>query len=268
MEKYLKEFVDLSVMYAPKVLGALAVLVVGLFIIKIIRKSLAKLFEKRKMDPSLSSFLISLINILLQALLWISILSMVGIAMTSFIAILGAAGLAIGMALTGTLQNFAGGVMILLFRPFRVGDYIETQGIAGLVKEIQMFNTILKTPDNKTIIVPNAQLSNTIMTNYSTETQRRIDITVGIGYGDDVAKAEQVLNDLFAQNDKILKEPNPFVGVVELGDSSVNLAVRVWVNSPDYWDVYFWLNRTIYEEFSRQDINIPYPQLDVHLSQD
>ncbi len=265
MEKYLNQLLDLVVLYAPKVLGALAVLVVGLFLIKIIRKSLRHLFEKRKMDPSLSSFLISLIDILLQALLWISILSMVGIAMTSFIAILGAAGLAIGMALTGTLQNFAGGVMILLFRPFRVGDYIESQGIAGVVQEIQIFNTILKTPDNKVIIVPNAQLSNTIMTNYSKEPQRRVDLTVGIGYGDDVAKAEQVLNEIFAKNDKILKDPAPFIGVAELGDSSVNLAVRVWVNSADYWDVFFWLNRTIYEEFTKQGINIPYPQMDVHL---
>ncbi len=268
MEKYITQLTHLFVAYAPRVLGAIVVLVIGLFLIKIIKKSLRKLFEKRKMEPSLSSFLISLIDILLQALLWISILSMVGIAMTSFIAILGAAGLAIGMALTGTLQNFAGGVMILLFRPFRVGDYIESQGIAGVVKEIQIFNTIIKTPDNKTIIVPNANLSNTITTNYSTEPLRRVDISVGIGYGEDIARAEAVLGDIFKQNEKILKDPAPFIGVAELADSSVNLAIRVWTKSADYWDVFFWLNRTIYEEFTRQGISIPYPQLDVHLTKE
>ena len=265
---YLKQIIDLLVLYAPKVVGAIAVLLVGLFIIKLFKKGLKKAFEKKKMDPGLSGFLLSLITILLNVLLWISILSMVGIQMTSFIAILGAAGLAIGMALTGTLQNFAGGVMILLFKPFRVGDYIETQGIAGVVSEIQIFNTIIKTPDNKTIIVPNANLSNTIMTNYSTEPQRRVDFTFGIGYGDDVAKAEQVLKSIINANDKILKAPEPFIAVSELADSSVNLAVRVWVNGADYWDVFFDMNRKVYEEFTKEGLNIPYPQMDVHFHQD
>ncbi len=253
--------------YAPRVGGALLVLILGYIVIKLIVKGTNKVFTKKKMDPGLQSFLKSMINILLQALLWISVLGMVGIEMTSFIAILGTAGLAIGMALTGTLQNFAAGVMILLFKPFRVGDVIEAQGVTGAVNEIQIFNTILKTPDNKTIIVPNAQLSNVLMTNYTTEPQRRVDWTFGIGYGDDVAKAEEVLNKLIAEDARILKDPEPFIAVGELADSSVNLTVRVWVKTADYWGVFFDMNRKVYEEFTKEGLNIPYPQMDVHLHQ-
>ncbi len=267
METYLDKMKELIVLYSPKLAGAIGVLIVGLFVIKMVMKGMNKLFEKKKMDPSLRGFLRSLMNIGLQALLWISVLGMVGIQMTSFIAILGAAGLAVGMALTGTLQNFAGGVMILLFKPFKVGDYIETQGVAGVVSEIQIFNTIIKTPDNKTIIVPNSNLSNTIMTNYSTEEQRRVDWTFGIGYGDKVAEAEALLKELISADGRILSEPEAFIGVSELADSSVNLVVRVWVKGEDYWGVYFDMNRKVYEEFSEKGINIPYPQLDVHLHQ-
>ncbi|MBN2893307.1 MAG: mechanosensitive ion channel [Bacteroidales bacterium] len=265
MEEYLDKVIELLVLYGPKLIGAIFVLIIGLIVIKLIKKGVAKIFAKKEFDQSLQSFLKSMIGIVLQALLWISVLGMVGIQMTSFIAILGAAGLAIGMALTGTLQNFAGGVMILLFKPFKVGDVIEAQGVVGAVKQIQIFNTILNTPDNKTIIIPNAQLSNTLMTNYSTEPQRRVDWTFGIGYGDNVDKAQEVLNNLISQDQRILKNPEHFIAVSALADSSVNLVVRAWVSGADYWGVFFDMNKKVYEEFSKAGLNIPFPQMDVHV---
>jgi small conductance mechanosensitive channel len=192
---------------------------------------------------------------------------MLGIHMTSFIAVLGALGLAVGMALSGTLQNFAGGVMLLIFKPFKVGDYIEAQGYSGSVKEIQIFNTILNTPDKKTIIIPNGGLSTNAMTNYSTEPLRRVDFTFGIGYGDDIDKARKIILDVIAQDQRILKDPAPFVGVVSLGDSSVNLTTRVWANAADYWNIFFFLNETVKKTFDQQGISIPFPQHDVHVFQ-
>ncbi|MBN2664593.1 MAG: mechanosensitive ion channel [Bacteroidales bacterium] len=267
MEEYLDKIIELLVLYGPKLIGAIVILIIGLFAISLFMKGVKKVFEKKNYDQSLQNFLLSLLKITLQVLLWISVLGMVGIQMTSFIALLGAIGLAIGMALSGTLQNFASGVMILLFKPFKIGDVINAQGVTGGVNEIGIFNTILKTPDNKTIIIPNSQLSNTLMTNYSTEPQRRVDWSFGIGYGDDVSKAETVLNGLFAEDKRILEDPAPFVAVGELGNSSVNLTVRVWVQAADYWDVFFDMNRKVYEQFTKQGLNIPYPQMDVHLHQ-
>ena len=202
---------------------------------------------------------------LLKVILVITVLSTLGIEMTSFIAILGAAGLAVGMALSGTLQNFAGGVMILIFKPFKVGDVIEAQGHTGGVKEIQIFNTILKTPDNKTIIIPNGGLSNSSMVNYSTEPTRRVDFTFGIGYGDSIEQGKEVLQAIFAADSRILTETAPFVEVVALADSSVNFACRVWVNSADYWGVYFDTNAKVYNKFNKVGLNIPFPQMDVHV---
>lgn len=265
--KYLDKIIELTKDYSPKVLSAILVLIIGYIIIWLFKKGLKKIFERKKIDPSVKSFLISLINITLIILLWISVLSMVGIKMTSFIALLGAAGLAIGMALTGTLQNFAGGVMILLFRPFKVGDFIDAQGQTGTVAEIQIFNTILKTPDNKTIIIPNAGLSSSTLTNYSTELQRRVDWTFGIGYGDDIDKAERIIRQLIESDERILKTPEPFIALAEMAESSVNLVVRVWVEGKDYWNVYFDMNRKVYDAFNAEGINIPYPQMDVHLHQ-
>lgn len=189
-----------------------------------------------------------------------------GIEMTSFIAILGAAGLAIGMALSGTLQNFAGGVMILIFKPFKVGDVIDAAGYIGSVNQIQIFNTILKTPDNKTIIIPNGGLSNSSLTNFSTESRRRVDWTIGIGYGDDVDKAKSVIQDLCDKDQRILKDPAVFIAVSELGDSSVNFAVRAWVESADYWAVFFAMNENVVKTFGEHNLNIPYPQMDVHVN--
>lgn len=265
IEKILTKMIDMAIEYGPKLIGAILVFIIGSWIIKILMKNFSKILEGRKIDDSLKPFLTSLIGILLRVMLVISVLGMLGVQMTSFIAILGAAGLAVGMALSGTLQNFAGGVMILLFKPFKVGDFIDAQGHMGSVKEIQIFNTILTTPDNKTIIIPNGGLSNSSMTNFSTEPLRRVDWTFGIGYGDKVKTAREVISKLAEEDSRILKDPALFIGLAELGDSSVNFAVRAWVKAEDYWGVFFDMNEKVYNEFDKEGLNIPYPQMDVHL---
>lgn len=260
------ELVKAMVMgYGMKLIYALAVLVIGLWVIKIIMKGMKTVMSKKHIDESLAPFLTSMASMFLKALLVISVLSMLGIEMTSFIALLGAAGLAVGMALSGTLQNFAGGVMILIFRPFKVGDFIEAQGYTGAVKEIQIFITILTTTDNKTIIIPNGPLSNNSLINYSTQDTRRVDWTFGIGYGDKVEDAQKILNDLIQADNRILKDPESFIGVSGLGDSSVNIATRAWVKPEDYWDVFFDMNLNVYNQFNAKGINIPFPQMDVHV---
>ncbi|MEO1052500.1 MAG: mechanosensitive ion channel domain-containing protein [Bacteroidota bacterium] len=251
--------------YGLPLLLAVITLIVGLMIIKVIVKGFSKVMNKRNVDASLQPFLKSLVSTVLKLMLVISIAQMVGIEMTSFVAVLGAAGLAIGLALSGTLQNFAGGVMILLFKPFKAGDIIDAQGYTGSVKEIQIFNTILKTPDNKTIIIPNGPLSTGAMTNYSTEPQRRVDFTFGIGYGDDIQKAKDVLKGIIDSDERILKDPEPFIALSELADSSVNFVVRVWVNSADYWGVFFDTNENVKITFDKEGLNIPFPQRDIHV---
>lgn len=256
---------ELILIYGPKLIGAILTLIIGLWVIKILQKAVRKTFERRDVDVSLRGFFNSMVGILLKIMLFISVVGMLGVEMTSFIAILGAAGLAVGMALSGTLQNFAGGVMILIFKPFKVGDYIDAQGHAGSVSEIQIFNTILKTPDNKTIIIPNGGLSTGSMTNYSAEPQRRVDFVFGIGYGDDVDKARSVLLKLINGDERILKDPEPFIAVSELADSSVNLVVRVWADAANYWGIYFDLHEKVYKTFDKEGLNIPFPQMDVHV---
>ena len=260
-----EKFYDIVMTYGPRLIGALIVLIVGLFLISIIRGALKRRFEKRDMEPSLRKFLQSMVSILLKIMLFIAVAGMLGVEMTSFIAILGALGFAVGMALSGTLQNFAGGVMLLLFKPFKTGDYIEAQGYAGTVSEIQLFNTILKTPDNRTIIIPNGGLSTNSMVNYSTESRRRVDFVFGIAYGDDVDKARKVLVKLVNDDTRILKDPEPFIVVSELADSSVNLVVRVWAESADYWGIHFDLIENVYKTFDKEGLNIPFPQMDVHV---
>jgi len=264
-DEILKQIIEIIVEYGPKLVGAILVWIVGSFIIKVLTKGFAKMLSKRNTDDSLKPFLIGIIGMLLKVMLVISVLGTLSIEMTSFIAILGAAGLAVGMALSGTLQNFAGGVMLLIFKPFKSGDFIEAQGYTGIVSEIQIFNTILKTPDNKTIIIPNGGLSTSAMTNYSTEEKRRVDWTIGIGYGDDVSKTELLIKRLCDEDIRILKDPEVFIAVSELADSSVNFTVRAWVNAEDYWGVYFDMNKTVYEMFGKEGLNIPYPQMDIHL---
>lgn len=264
-DKIITQISELGMEYGPKILAAIAVWIIGSWIIKAIANAISRLMDKSKIDGTLKPFLTSLTSSLLKVMLVISVLGMLGVEMTSFIAILGAAGLAVGMALSGTLQNFAGGVIILIFKPFKIGDVIEAQGFIGSVKEIQIFDTVLKTADNKTIIIPNGGLSTSAMTNFSTEKTRRVDWTIGIAYGDDVDKAKQVIRELAHADTRILKDPEVFIAVSELADSSVNFTVRAWVNAADFWGVYFEMNENIYKVFAKEGLNIPYPQMDVHL---
>jgi small conductance mechanosensitive channel len=256
---------DLGVKYGLKLILALVTLVIGLWIIKMIMKAIRRNMNKRELDPTATKFLASILSILLKVLLVVSVISMMGVAMTSFVAILAAAGFAIGLALSGTLQNFAGGVMLIIFKPFKAGDFIDAQGFMGTVSEIQIFNTILKTPDNKTVIIPNGGLSTGPMTNFSTEPTRRVDFTFGIGYSDDIDKAKKVLESLIAADGRILKDPAPFIAVSELADSSVNFAVRVWSKGSDYWPIFFDMTENVKKTFDKEGISIPFPQRDVHL---
>lgn len=253
--------------YGPRIIGSVLTLVLGLWLAGLAGRVVKGILNKGKVDPSLGSFLSSLLAILLKVLVYITALGVLGIEMTSFIAILGAAGLAIGLALSGTLQNFAGGVMILFFKYFKVGDFIEAQGYMGSVKEIQIFVTILTTPDNKTIILPNGPLATGSLTNFSAQATRRVDWTFGIAYGDDVDKAYAVLGALIADDERILKDPEPFMAVAALADSSVNIVVRVWVNAADYWPVHFKMNEMVYKTFDKEGLSIPFPQRDVHVYQ-
>lgn len=265
MGRYMDTAVELSMSYGPKLLLAIVVLILGLWIVNRVVRLMSSAMERASTEPTLSRFLSSLVSVGLKALLLISVASMIGIETTSFIAILGAAGLAIGLALQGTLANFAGGVLVLLFRPYKVGDYVEAQGIAGTVSDIHIFNTLIKTPDNKVIVVPNGAISNGIITNYSKEATRRVDFVFGIGYGDDMSKAKDIIRRLIAEDERSLTEPAPKVAVSELGDSSVNLIARVWVNAADYWDVKFDLTEKVKAEFDQEGVSIPFPQRDVHL---
>jgi small conductance mechanosensitive channel len=261
----MNQLTEIVFAYGPKLIGAIVVWIVGNMVVKWLIKTFSKVMDRKEMDASLKPFLKSLVSILLKTMLIISVLSMLGIQMTSFIAILGAAGLAVGMALSGTLQNFAGGVVILLFKPYKVGDFIEAQGHTGSVKAIQIFTTVLLEPDNKTVIIPNGPLSTGSVINYSSEPTRRVDFNFGIAYGDNVDTARKILFQLFKEEKRILTDPAPFVGLKELADSSVNLTARVWVKSEDYWPVFFDINEKTYNTFSAEGINIPFPQMDVHL---
>lgn len=251
--------------FCVSLLGALAFLFIGFWVSKLIVKALRKMMVRKNSDPGLISFVCSLANIALKIMIIISVMGMVGIQMTSFIAVLGAAGIAIGMALQGTLSNFASGVMILIFKPYKVDDYIEAQGVAGVVKEIQIFNTIITTVDNKTVIVPNSSLATNLLTNYSKQDKRRVDWTVGVTYGTDFKVARDSIMRILEADSRILKDPAPFISIIELADSSVNIVVRAWVNTPDYWDVFFDFNNKVYATFNEEGIEFPFPQMDVHL---
>jgi small conductance mechanosensitive channel len=265
LQYYSQKLIDLAVEYGPKLLLAIIVLLAGLWIIKFVLKGANRAMDRSNVDVSLRKFLGSLFGILLKVLLLISVASMIGIATTSFVAIIGAAGLAVGLALQGGLANFAGGVIILIFKPFKVGDFLEAQGYMGTVHEITIFTTILKTPDNKTVIIPNGALSNGSMVNYSTETTRRVDMVFGIGYGDSVEKAKTVLTKLADSDHRVLKDPAPQIVVGELGDNSVNFNVRLWCEASDYWGVYFDTHEKVKLAFDEAGISIPFPQRDVHL---
>jgi len=251
--------------YGLKVVASIAIFIFGRWAAKLLRNAVKRVMVKGKADEMLISFVGSLTYVTLLAFVIIAALNQLGIQTTSFIAILGAAGLAIGLALQGSLSNFASGVLMVIFRPFKVGDYIEGGGVAGVVQEIQIFTSLLKTPDNKLIIVPNSGMMGGNIVNYSAMDTRRIDLVAGVGYGDDLDKVHKVLHGIIAADSRILKDPAPTIAVLELGESSVNFAVRPWVKTADYWDVFFHLNEQIKRRFDAEGISIPFPQRDVHV---
>ena len=250
---------------AVKIVIALIVLFVGRWLIKVIKKGLSKMMMRRNADPSLNSFIMSLVSVLLTFFLILSIVGILGVNTSSLVALLASAGLAIGMALSGTLQNFAGGVMIMLFRPFKVGDFISAQGFEGKVSEIQIFNTHLLTVDNKEVILPNGALATGVLTNFSKQGTRRVDWSFSMAYGEDYDKAKTLLRRLCDEDERIQKTPEPFIEVGKLNNSSVDLTVRVWVDAADYWAVFFSMNEKVYKAFAQDGLSIPFPQMDVHI---
>jgi small conductance mechanosensitive channel len=250
------------------ILVAAAILVIGFWIVKKLVKRINKVLEKREMDQSLRTFLSSLTSVGLKALIVVSAIGQLGIEMTSFVAILGAAGLAVGMAFSGTLSNFAGGVMLLVFKPFKVGDLVAVQGEEGIVSEVLIFNTILKTLDNKVIILANGAVANGTIVNYTKADKRRVDWSFGIAYGDDLKVAKELLAKFVAEDSRVLHDDANLVALGELGDSSVNITVRAWCKTEDYWGVFFDMNERVYKEFDAAGLSIPFPQMDVHVQKE
>ena len=257
---------DYLVPLGIKILVSIFILIIGRWVIKLVKNRMANGLMRKHADPTLHSFFSNLISVVLNFILIIIIISILGVNTSSLVALLASAGLAIGMALSGTLQNFAGGVIIILFRPFKVGDFISAQGQEGVVKEIQIFNTIILTTDNKVTHIPNGILSTGVMTIFTKEDTRRVDWTFSISYGDDYDKAKSVLLKLCKQDGRILKTPEPFVEIVNLNTSSVDLRVRVWVKSPDYWPVFFGMNEKVYKTLPEEGLHFPFPQVDVHIA--
>jgi small conductance mechanosensitive channel len=259
MEEYIEKFKLLLIEFTPSILTAFAILIIGLFVIDLLVKTARKIMLKRGVDVTLQKFLGNLLGWILKIVLFITVIAKLGIATTSFVAILGAAGLAVGLALQGSLANFAGGVLIMIFKPFKIGDLIEAQGEIGVVKEIEIFTTKLTGLSNKEIIIPNGSLSNGNIINYTTEGTRRVDLTIGVSYDADIKKTKEVLMSVLTAHTKVLKDPAPAVTVAELADSSVNFAVRPWCNTEDYWTVYFDVTENTKIALDKAGIEIPYP---------
>lgn len=259
---------DWSIEIGKSILGAILIYIIGRFIIKQINRLVSKILEKRKLEISVQTFLKSLLSLLLNLILAFAIIAKLGVETTSFAAILASAGVAIGMALSGNLSNFAGGLIILVFKPFKVGDYIDGQNASGTVKEIQIFHTILSTVDNKIIYVPNGSLSSNAIVNYSKQETRRAEWVFGVEYGEDFERVKAILERIIAADERILQTPAPFIGLGSLSASSVDVKVRVWTKSSDYWDVVFDMNRVVYETFNKEGIGFPFPQLTVHQAND
>jgi len=265
VENIVAKIWELLTIYGLKVVAAIAVLIVGRWVAKGLTGFTEKIMNKRQVDPTVVSFVANMTYIGLLVFVVLAALGQLGIQTTSFIAVIGAAGLAIGLALQGSLSNFAAGFLMIIFRPFKVGDFIEGAGVAGTVEKIQIFTTQLKTPDNKTIIIPNAKLSGDNIVNFSAKGTRRVDMVFGIGYGDDMDKARKIITDVIDNDPRVLKDPPPKIAVVALGDSSVDFAVRPWVKASDYWDLWFDVTETIKKRFDADGVSIPFPQRDVHL---
>ncbi|NLK21284.1 MAG: mechanosensitive ion channel [Epulopiscium sp.] len=251
--------------FAPKLIWSIILFVVGLWLIKLLVKFIDNFLRRGKVDQSLYSFVISFSKVSLKIILFITVAATLGVKESSLIAVLGAAGLAVGLALQGSLSNFAGGVLILAFRPFNVGDYIESQGFSGTVKEIQILYTILLTPDNRKIVIPNGELSNHSVVNYSSLNERRLDFVFSVGYKNDILKVKQILENIVRNHNLVLKDPHWTIGVAELGSSSVNFAVKIWCKSEDYWILFYDLQEKVKLELDKENIHIPYPQMDVHV---
>ena len=265
MENIMTKAMELLTLYGLKIVAAIVVFIVGRFVARILSNTTKKVMTRKNIDLAIVSFITSLAYIALMTFVILAALGQLGIQTTSFIAVIGAAGLAIGLALQGSLANFAAGFLMIIFRPFKVGDVIDAAGVLGSVEEIQVFTTQLKTADNKTIIIPNAKLTADNIINYSTKPTRRVDLVFGIGYSDDIDKAKRVISEVLAEDERILKDPPPTIGVIELGDSSVNFAVRPWVDSANYWNVFFDTNEKMKKRFDKEGISIPFPQRDVHV---
>ncbi len=267
MENVVAKLQELVATWGLKVLAAILIVVIGRLVAKLVRELVARLMRRSKVDETLISFVGSLCYIGLMAFVLIAALDKLGVHTASFVGIIAAAGLAIGLALQGSLANFAAGVLMIIFKPFKVGDFVEAAGTGGIVEEIEIFTTRLKTPDNKTIIIPNAKLTGDNIVNFSAKDTRRVDLVAGVSYTDDLQKVKQVLQELVAADARVLKDPEPTIAVSELADSSVNFVVRPWVNKDDYWNVYFGLTEAIKRRFDQEGISIPFPQQDVHLFQ-
>lgn len=268
VEQLLSKLLDWGIEVGKDLLGAIFIYIVGRFIIKQVGRLLARILEKRKLEISVQTFLRSLVSILLNLILAFAIVSRLGVETTSFAALLASAGVAIGMALSGNLSNFAGGLIILVFKPFKVGDYIEGQNANGTVREIQIFHTILTTVDNKVIYVPNGALSSNAITNYNKQETRRAEWVFGVEYGEDFEKVKAVLQRIIDADPRILKDPAPMIALGALSACSVDIKVRAWAKTADYWDVYFDMNKIVYDTFNKEGIGFPFPQLTVHQAKD
>lgn len=262
----IEKLIEQSIEVGKNILAAVIVFVVGRFLISLLKRMMTSMMEKRKIEITIQTFLHSLVNILLNILLVIAVIGALGINTASFAALLASAGVAIGMALSGNLQNLAGGLIILLFKPYKIGDWIEAQGVSGSVAEIQIMHTLLTTVDNKVVYVPNGAMSSGTIINYSRKETRRIEWIVGVDYGEDIDKVKNIIDTLIAADERILKEPAPYIALHALDSSSVNVTIRVWVPTAEYWNVYFDMNKKIYDEFNKQGVNFPFPQLTIHQS--
>jgi len=266
--KIMEKLIELFYSYGPKVLSAFAILFLGWIGAIIVRKIIGRIMLKSRVDQTLVSFVTNVTYVAVVAFVVIAALGELGFQTASFVAVIGAAGLAIGFALQGSLSNFASGVLMVIFKPLKIGDYVDAGGTSGVVDEVGIFSTIMKTPDNKKIIVPNSKIMSDNITNYSVNDMRRVDIVAGVSYEDNLDKVRKVIEEILSADERILKDPAWTVAVLELADSSVNFAVRPWVKTADYWDVFFHLNETIKKRFDEEGISIPFPQTDVHLKKD
>jgi small conductance mechanosensitive channel len=269
IEKYYETLTEMAVQYAPKLALAILTLVAGLIAIKLTVNFTKKQLMNKGADPSLIPFVSGILNIALKVTLLVAVVGMVGVKTTSFVAIIGAAGLAIGLALQGSLSNFAGSILILIFKPYQVGDVVEMQGESGVITEIMIFNTKMTTFDNKVVFIPNGKIANDNITNISFNDIRRVDFKFGIGYPDDIDKAKSVFREILEGDARIIKDKGVTVKLAELGDSSVNFNVRGWCTKEDYWDIHFYVNEKVYEKFDEvEGLSIPFPQMDVHVDQE